>query len=262
VEIVASALPENFALVHQGEEEIRGMSLETIKNSSDLALHIAIIERAANVIHYFIHREEKRDEDEFAVRLLGMRMFNGLNTSLKLLLSGYYQNSTLQQRDTLETVFLLDYFSTDKAVVTRWREADDKAYREEFSPVAVRKKLDERDSYTGKKRAEAYKLFSTLAGHPNPKGFDMLRLPSGDYHCGPFFLEPSLVATLSELAKTATQSGQQFSRFFSVEKKADAQAKIEFLDVQIDWFRRFYEKETINTEAVQEMRDLMAKLPD
>ena len=146
-------------------------------------------------------------------------MFNSISATLKLLLSGYYQNSILQQRDLIETVFLLDYFSGDTALISRWRGADEKTLREEFSPVAVRKKLDERDQYTGKKRAELYKLFSTLAGHPNPRGFDMLKVSSGDHHCGPFFDEKSLLATISDLERAPLRLEGRLARSFPVVAK-------------------------------------------
>ncbi len=255
-------IPENLISLHKGEEQVRAMSLEAIAKSEDMSLHLSLIERAADLIHYFIHRDEHRDEDDLIIRLLGMRMFNCLNATLKLLLSGYYQSSALQQRDIVETFFLLDYFSTDKALIARWRLADDKVLRDEFSPVAVRKKLDERDEYTAKKRAELYKLFSTLAGHPNPRGFDMLRLPNGDHHCGPFFEESALKATLSELGKSAAQVGGNFSHFFSHDTKSALQTKLNFLEVQSAWFKRFFGKDPMDPAVLVGMREAIVNLPD
>jgi hypothetical protein len=146
-------IPGNFRRLHQGEEFVRGRSLEAIEHADDLLLHLEVSEKAADIIHYFVHRDEHRDDDDLIVRLLGIRMFNCLNATLKLLLSGYYQASTLQQRDIIETFFLLDYFLTDQSLVARWRLADDKTLRSEFSPVNVRKALDARDAFTGEKRA-------------------------------------------------------------------------------------------------------------
>ena len=206
-------------MLHKGEEHVRALSLDAISSSEDMWLHMSLIEHTADLLQYFIHRDVHRDEDDLTVRLLGIRMFNSISATLKLLLSGYYQNSILQQRDLIETVFLLDYFSGDTALISRWRGADEKTLREEFSPVAVRKKLDERDQYTGKKRAELYKLFSTLAGHPNPRGFDMLKVSSGDHHCGPFFDEKSLLATISDLERAPLRLEGRLARSFPVVAK-------------------------------------------
>jgi hypothetical protein len=109
-------------------------------------------------------------------------MFNCLNATLKLAMAGYYQASTLQHRDMIETLLLLDYFQGDRSLIARWRLADDKVLSSEFAPVKVRIALDTRGAFIGKKRAEAHKLFSTLAAHPHPRGFLMLKLPNGSHH--------------------------------------------------------------------------------
>src|SRR5258706_15348797 len=75
----ANMIPENLISLHKGEEQVRAMSLEAIAKSEDMSLHLSLIERAADLIHYFIHRDEHRDEDDLIIRLLGMRMFNCLN---------------------------------------------------------------------------------------------------------------------------------------------------------------------------------------
>ncbi len=77
---------------------MRARSLEAVEQADDLTLHLATAEKAADLIHYFIHKDEHKDDDDLTIRLLGIRTFNCLNATLKLLLSGYYQASTLQQR--------------------------------------------------------------------------------------------------------------------------------------------------------------------
>ena len=253
--------PENFATLHTGEEFVRARSIEAIEQSDDMILHLEICEAAADSIHYFIHRDEHHDEDDLTVRLLGIRLFNCLNATLKLALSGYYQASTLQHRDMIETVFLLDYFHDDRTLIAQWRTADEKVMRAKFGPVEVRKALDTRDGFTGKKRAEAYKLFSTLAGHPNPRGFLMLKLPDGNHHCGPFLEETALKATMSELAKSAIQAAGIFLRFFAPISRPDYETKIAFLEIQQRWFKRFFEKEPLDVAQIEEMRTIIASLP-
>jgi hypothetical protein len=104
-----------FQTLHEGEEFVRARSLEAIEHADDLFLHLEISEKAADITHYFVHRDEHRDDDDLNVRLLGIRMFNCLNGTLKLLLSGYYQASVLQQRDVIETFF----FSTISLLTDR-----------------------------------------------------------------------------------------------------------------------------------------------
>lgn len=257
-----SRIPDNFKRLHEGEEFVRARSLEAVERADDLALHLATAEKAADLIHYFVHRDEHRDDDELTIRLLGIRMFNCLNATLKLLLSGYYQASTLQQRDMIETFFLLDYFLTDRSLIARWRLADDKALRSEFAPVSVRKALDARDAFEGQKRAALYKLFSSLAGHPHPRGFQLIRLPNGLHHCGPFFEDTPFRATLSELGKGAVQAGQIFSQFFGAVSKADYQMKLVFLEIQQRWMKHFLGQEPVDSDQLDEMRAMIARLPD
>ena len=254
--------PENFLLLHQGEESVRAHAIETIEKSEILSLHLAATERAADLIHYFVHRDDPVDDDDLMIRLLGIRMFNCLNATLKLLLSGYYQASTLQHRDLIETFFLLDYFSRDRKQIARWRMADDKTLANEFRPVNIRKALDEQDGFTEKKRAAAYKLFSDLAGHPHPRGFQMLKLPDGNHHCGPFFEETPLVASVSELGRSAIQAGGTFGLFFDPKTKKDYQVKLAFLEIHHAWVARFYEKEVLDPAKMDEMRAMIARLPD
>ena len=85
-----------------------------------------------------------------------MRTFNAFGASLKLALSGYTQIGVLILRDILETVFLLNLFRRDRTLIERWRFADEQTRRQEFSPAAVRKALDERDGFRGRKREEMY----------------------------------------------------------------------------------------------------------
>lgn len=253
--------PANFQRLHEGEEFVRTKSLEAVEKSDDLALHLAAVETAADLIYYFVHRDEPTGDDDLIVRLLGMRMFNCMNATLKLLLSGYYQASTLQHRDLIETFFLLDFFSQDRAQIARWRQADDRTLMAEFRPIHIREALDKRDGFTEKKRAAAYKLFSTLAGHPHPRGFQMLKIPTGDHHCGPFFEETAMLASTSELGRSAIQAGGIFGPFFEPKVKTDYQTKLAFLQVQNDWLSRFYGKDGVDPKSLDEMRATIARLP-
>ena len=84
----------------------------------------------------------------------------------------------------------------------------------DFSPLRVREALDKRDGFTDKKRAEIYKLFSELAGHPNMKSAYMLRPDKdGDAVIGPFVERTALEAVLSEMERLAVQLGEVLIAF-------------------------------------------------
>jgi hypothetical protein len=121
--------------------------------------------------------------------------------------------------------------------------------------------LDERDGFTGKKRAEIYKIISNLAGHPSPTGFQMLLRQDGNYFCGPFFESRSLDACWSELAKIAVQLGGHFQDFFDLSSRDAAIAKAEYLELQNDWLERFFGNAPFPKDKIAELRVMAASLP-
>ena len=122
-------LPENFHLLHKGEERIRGQSLEAIKASENLRMHAEMIEHTMSTLWHFIREHQSSSDDVRTIQLFGIRLLNATASVLKLLLSGYYQTSVLQQRDLLETIFLLDYFRTDQSLIAEWRDSTDEVRR-------------------------------------------------------------------------------------------------------------------------------------
>lgn len=256
--LMKHSFPENFTRLHKGEEILRGKSIEAIQGSEDLTAHAVLIERSMDLIDYFCRQHKAQDKDQLTVQLLGIRMFNAAASALKLLLSGYYQTSALQQRDMLETIFLLDYFTTDRTLITTWREADERARRDGFAPAAVRKALDGRNGFTERKREKAYKLLCELAGHPTYAGFTMLaQQRSGDAHCGPFFEFTALKAVYEELAKHMVQAGNAFMRFFSPETRAGYETKRNFMETQGEWVERTY-SHAFDRSQIDELRALLA----
>lgn len=181
------------------------------------------------------------DEDTKVIRILGMRTFNAFGASLKLALSGYMQNSALILRDILETVFLLSLFKSNRGLIKQWRLADEKEKYRKFSPIMVRKLLDDRDGFIGKKRAERYKLFSELAGHPTMKSDLMMRpQKDGDAVIGPFMEKTSLEAVISEMGQLACQVGEILNQFFPNELKKNIPECIDFEKNKKIWIKEFY----------------------
>jgi hypothetical protein len=96
--------------------------------------------------------------------------------------------------------FLLDYFHTDKTLIAAWKGCSESDRNRQFSALKVRTTLDERDGFTEKKRMEHYQLLCRLGAHASFQGFELLRpISGGDAHCGPYFADRALDATLSEL---------------------------------------------------------------
>jgi hypothetical protein len=182
------------------------------------------------------------DEDLKVIQMLGLRLFNALATSVKLALSGYFQNSALIMRDILETVFLLSLFNTDRRAITRWRFADKKARFKEFRPLKVREALDNRDGFTSQKRAEMYELFSELAGHPSMKSAHMLRPKGMDARNGPFMDRTALEAVLSELGRLAVQAGEGIGAFLPSDWPPGASVHAAFTTLKVEWIGQFYGK--------------------
>lgn len=234
------SLPDNLSSLHAQEEFLRSKALEFLALDHRLALHIVAVEQAMNLCDLL--RKVPIDEEDFkVVQVLGMRLFNALGASLKLALSGYTQNSALVMRDILETVFLIDLFQSDRTQIARWRLADRKTLKQEFSLIAIREVLDKRDGFTTKGRHELYKLFSELAGHPTIKSDWMMRpQKNGDAVIGPFMEKTSLEAVISEMGRLALQVGLHVGAFFPIAWEQAILPRLGFVEMSKQWLSVFY----------------------
>jgi hypothetical protein len=237
---MAADIPENLTRLHEGEEFFRIKALNTLRNEN-LRLHVDLIVQAMNMIDVF-RQLETDDEDLKLIQILGIRIFNAFGASLKLCLSGYYQNAAPILRDILETVFLLDLFSGDRLQIAKWRMADKRTRYKDFKPVRVRTLLDERYGHTTLKRAELYEMFSELAGHPSMQGFSMLRPAGMDAQIGPFFDARMFKAVLSEAGRLAVQVGEHLDVFMPDSDDAAVNARYDFALVKKRWVDTFYSR--------------------
>lgn len=233
-------IPTNLKNLHGGEEQLREKAIGIIADDYQLQLHLAIVEAAMDLADIF-RQFDTGDEDIKVTQILGMRTFNALAASLKLVLSGYHQNSALILRDVLETVFLLNLFAGDRRQIERWRNADRKLRMKNFSPLKVREALDARDGFTSKRRAETYELFSELAGHPTMKSAWMMRpQKEGDAVIGPFMEATALEAVVSEMGRLAVQVGEQINIFLPADWTRGLSARVAFAELKLQWFSTFY----------------------
>lgn len=235
-------LPDKLRTLHACEEELRSRALEVVAADRRLRLHLLVIERAMDLADRF-RQIATDDEDMKVVQLLTMRTFTAFCSTLKLALSGYGQNSALIMRDILETVFLLDLFCSDQDRITRWRLAEDKDRRREFSPIEVRKALDARDGFHGERRAAAYRVFSELAAHPSMKSHLMMRpRPDSDAVSGPFIEAGTLEAVVSEMGRLAIQVGDVVDRFFPEDEEGARPVRAAYAGARAVWVPTFYPK--------------------
>lgn len=244
---------DKFLALHQGEEAVRTETLRRLALDPECSLHAATIEQAQDLLFTLIHDGLHKDEDDLAIRMLGIRVFNAGAACLKLMLSGYYQTATAQIRDILETSFLLDYFLIDRALIAEWRVSDKKTRLSKFGPATIRIALDDRDGFKERKREAAYNLLCELGTHPTYKGFQMLLVDGVNAHCGPFLENTALKAVLTELAKTHIQAVLIFQRFMDWKTVEVAEAKINFMDAQSRWFHEIG-GQPLNTEMIRQLR--------
>lgn len=231
--------PNNLDSLYTQERSLRKEAISIIQSKPKLSLHLHAIERAMSLARIVVDYPDD-NEDFKVVKMLSIRMFNAFGASLTLMSSGYHQNGGLVMRDILETVFLMDLFKTDDTAIERWRFADKKTQREEFSPVAVRKALDERDGYHARKRENIYRTFSELAAHPNMHSQHMLRPEKdGDIVTGPFMEETTLDAGISELGRIAVQAGEVMNAFLPDGWDRDG-VRASFALIKNDWIETFY----------------------
>ena len=236
----ATSFPQNFDLLHQHEEAIRGQTKEAIAASDTLRRHFAVVEASMTLLRHFSRDYPYNGEDELTVHLLGIRLFNSAAGAVQSLTSGYYQNSVMLQRDILEVAFLLDYFRSNEASIAEWRGCAEKERNQKFSAFKVRTELDNRDGFTEKKRMQAYSTLCTLGAHASYPGFRLLTLTDGgDAHCGPFFANGTLEVTVAELAKLCVGAAMTFVEFFEGKSVADYETRLAFMEAQVAWFEHF-----------------------
>ena len=244
---------DNIKGLFQNANMLEKKTLLAIENDSDLLSHVSIVEKSMNVFHIeSIDPTNSINEDQETIRLFGMRLFNGCGAALKLAANGYYQNSIIITRDLLETTFLMQYLEFNRSEISVWRMVDDKERKKRFSPVVIRKALDMKDGFEGKKRAESYSLLSRLGSHPTYDGFRMLAPKGHKHHCGPYFDLSVLKPVIEEIVKPAGQAASTFAHFFH-ENTKNYDVHLDFLEAIGKWMEK-YMNVPFNQDKIDELK--------
>lgn len=244
-------LPKNLQSLHKHEEKIHNKSVLRINTLPNLKEHLDIVYASLNMIFNTIYFEAQTD-DELTIQALGIRLFNSITSSLKLLLAGYYQNSVMIQRDILETGFLLDYFSIYPSKISDWRNSNSKGRQKNYGPGIIRSKLNKRDGVIKSKRDEIYKLMCEIATHPTFKGFDLIA-PKSLAKPGPFFYSNFLIGIIKELAKWVPLFTLIYLNHFEKLPSNLLNARDEFIDKLKIWAQKYIDLDLsiIDTEKLK-----------
>jgi hypothetical protein len=183
------------------EETQRRQSLSAIHNSRALSRYAAVVDASIAVLGDISAVYKSVDDNEVMLQYLTAQILNSASAGLSLLLSGYYQQSTLLQRHMLEVGFLLDYLRSNLARAAEWRSLGSEGRLPPgFTTGRLIPALDKRDRLTASGRKQTYDILSNLAAHPTPQSRRMI--VSGDYRMiGPFFNCQYLKNSLGELAR-------------------------------------------------------------
>jgi hypothetical protein len=211
--------PDNLRNMHFEEEQIRIDSILFIERSADASYHLSAIEAAMNLIMALNRGHEPVRKEERVVQYLGLLLFNASASCLRLGLSGYYQQSLIIVRYLMETVLLLDYLTTCPEKLLEWEAADERERKKSFAPAKIRKALDKRDGFTGRKRESTYRMLSEYAAHATPSGFQLIA-PQGAPMMGPFFNTRYLNAAIEELVKFIVHGVTIFSGYLRTNNPA------------------------------------------
>ncbi|WP_155255594.1 hypothetical protein [Bradyrhizobium elkanii] len=84
---------DNLILLHKQEEALRAKSLAVIELSTALSDHWNLVAEAMNIVYAFTHDYVHESENELTLQYLGIRLFNAAAASIKLALSGNYQQA-------------------------------------------------------------------------------------------------------------------------------------------------------------------------
>jgi len=255
-EIIIPELPDKLKNLAKGEEKIKNDSIVLLKSDAILDKRLTAYENAMDVVYSLVKDHKNLNDDELTIQYIGIRLFNALAVSLRLMLSGYYQISFAIQRDIIEMYFLLDYFLYYPDRIAEWRNAANDERIKNYSPGKIRDILDRRDGLVNKKRDKKYKMFCEYSAHVSYAG-NKLVAPKGLGEIGPFFDEKYLKSCFADLMENGFYAVLLFmGHFRSIKDKNILKSKANFLKQIADWYKDRFKKEVqIDFSKIDELLD-------
>jgi len=192
------------------------------------------------------------------IQFLGIRLFNSVISSIKLLLSGYYQGSVIFQRDMLEVGFLLDYFLVYPENIFDWKNSDKRNRFKKYRPFIIRDALDKRDGFQGKNRTKKYQIMCEYAAHATFPGFKLVA-PKELVKIGPFFDFNYLKFLIQELSMNVPIFSIIYARHFNNLPSAFLDKKKDYLDKISVWAQKYLKLE-IQNEDIDIIKEWIATI--
>jgi hypothetical protein len=230
---------DNLESLHAEEERLRQVHKDLVSGKENLRDHLEMIHEGMNAIWALTREHANRNDDELAMQMLGIRLFNLSAASIKLAYGGYYQSAFSAVRDLLETVFLVDYLCSNRDQIPIWKEATKDQLKGKFGPNAVRNALDKRDGFKEGKRKQIYDLISHHATHATPSGF-RLTVKDGLGEIGPFYSQVNFEAWAQELVKIMSNAGVVFGSMFHGLEPQLTLTKAAYLEHLSKWKKKYF----------------------
>lgn len=255
-QIIIPELPDKLKNLSKEEEKIKNHSILLLKRDAILDKRLTTYEIAMDLVFSLVKDHKNLNDDELTIQYIGIRLFNALAVSLRLMLSGYYQISFAIQRDIIEMYFLLEYFIYYPEEIIKWKSTNNDERIKKYNPASIRDRLDKRDGLVNKKREKKYKMFCEYAAHVSYAG-NKLVAPKGLGVIGPFFDEKYLKSCFADLIENGFYAVLLFiSHFKKVEDKNILKLKTDFLKQLAEWYReRFKQEPSVNFNKVDELLD-------
>lgn len=193
-------VPEKLLSLWKAEDELLGWSEEVLQSEEYLLDHLDLIESYLDCVD-MMRKQPLKSERHTAIAGLFLRSFDSMSHCVRGALSGNYSGSAMYARDLIETQFLVSYLMQEEGRPEKWLGSDPDTARRDYSPVKVRKALDERDGFKKQKRQKHYAMLSALGSHPTPASLELKRDGTRAINAGPFKHSLMLKECIQEAAK-------------------------------------------------------------
>jgi len=228
---------EKLLRLQKREDENETQAWKAAISTQDFTPCLQLIEAALDAILELIDVAKDETEAQLARLHIAARVWNAVAAALCLAKRGYIQQSFMAQRDLLEHGWLAEYFNYVPESIERWRTCSDKARRSEFTPKAIRAKLDKRDQVNSNRRGKIYSYLSKYAAHPDPRAFRMICLTTG-VQVGPFWDEARFRSCLMLLAFWTALSAAQVCKLIPAHGTSKS-AVAHFLEMARSWIETY-----------------------